>query len=230
MRAEERKQARALRQQGWPLRKIAQQVGCSKSSISHWIRDIELTTEQIQQLRLNQDRGRAKAANHPNAPKKYWARFRQSIIDSASGEISETYSRDILKLIGSALYWAEGAKTQPSTAVFTNTDPDMVKLMMRFFIECCGVPIKQFRGGVHIHPHLDVLSAQRYWAKISGIPLTQFHKPHLAVSSASRQKKDTLPFGTFRITVNDVRVRSKITGWIEGMCCWVAEGAVSSAG
>jgi predicted transcriptional regulator len=48
----ERDEARRLRrEEGLAIRVIAEQLGVSKSSVSVWTRDIELTEEQHEQLR-----------------------------------------------------------------------------------------------------------------------------------------------------------------------------------
>jgi len=100
----------------------------------------------------------------------------------------------------------------------------MIKLMMLFLKNICKVPKDKFRGKVFIHPHLDVKKAERYWSNVSGISLRQFNKPLLAISRSSRQKKDTLPMGTFSILIGDVYTCSKIKGWIEGLSNWAKEG------
>ncbi len=226
MRAKEREKARNLRLRGFSIREIAQKIQCAKSSVSGWVRDIPLTSEQIEHLKSNQDRGRAKAANHPNSSKHRWARIRQQIIDSAKNEVPQRCPSENLRLIGAALYWAEGYTASTHSFVFANSDANMIKLMMHFLIKVCKIPLNKMRGRVNIHPHLDVESAQRHWARVSGIPLRHFHKPLLAVSKASKQKRKTLPLGTFRIVVSDVVLCSKIKGWIEGIKNW----AISSVG
>lgn len=230
MKAEERKLARELRKQGWSLRAITKHVKCSKSAVSKWIGDIPLTAEQIAKLKSNQDKGRAVAANHPNSPKQKWGKIRKDIKDSATKEISSECSAALLKAVGSALYWGEGSKAGNNTVIFTNSDPNMVRLMMKFFKNICNVNDAKFRGGVQIHPHLNKEKAERFWSQISGIPLDQFHKTHLAVSRASKNKRDTLPLGTFKIVISDTRLQSKIKGWIEGMKKWSDIGALGSAG
>ena len=230
MKAKERKRARKFRRSGWSVRAIAKQIGCSKSSISKWVRDIPLTTEQIARLKSNQDKGRAKAANHPNSPKHVWAKMRNDIKKSASEEISLNYSLYILKIVGSALYWAEGSNSEINMVSFSNSDPYMIGLIMQFFKKVCKVPISKLRGVVHIHPHLDREKARRFWSRISGIPLKQFHKTQIAISRASKNKRDTLPLGTFKIVISDTRLKSKIRGWIEGIKRWVNIRADSSAG
>lgn len=220
MKVKEKEQARKFRLKGWSVRAIAKHAGCSKSSISTWVRDIELTTEQIKKLKSNQDRARAKAANHPNSPKNKWKRIREDIINKSSNEVRKDCSEEMLKYAGACLYWAEGYKASRSLFIFSNSDPVMIKLMIRFLKEIYKIHPDKLRGTVNIHPHLDIDGAQKYWSKISGIPLKQFHKPMLAVSRASKQKRKTLPLGTFRIVVSDVILCSKIKGWIKGIEIW----------
>lgn len=226
MRVKEIARARKLRAQGLSIREIVAKTKYPKSSISGWIRDISLTNEQISRLKSNQDKGRAKAANHPNSSRLRWAGIRQEAIDSAKKEIPAICSLDRLKLVGSALYWAEGYTATRNLFIFSNCNPTMIRLMMLFLRDVCNVPLARIRGGVNIHPHLNIKLATKHWSNISGIPVKQFHRPLLAVSKASKQKRKTLPYGTFRIVVSDVFLLSKIKGWIEGLKNW----ALSSVG
>src|SRR3989338_621457 len=221
MKTKERKLARVLRSQGLSLRAISAEVKCSKSTISRWISDIELTDAQIIQLKSNQDKGRAKAAKHPNSSMQKWERIRSAIRLGSKKEIPRKYSNELLKMIGAALYWAEGYKASRNEIIFANTDPSMIRLIMLFFRKICKVPESKFRGKVFIHPHLDVKQAEKYWSRIGMIALKQFNKPLLAISRASKRKRDTLPMGTFSIVIGDVYTCSKIKGWIEGLSSWV---------
>jgi hypothetical protein len=224
MKSEERKLARILRKQGKSLRFITAWVKCSKSAVSKWISDIRLTEEQIASLRSNQDRARAQAARHPNSSKQKWEKIRSAIRSSAEQDIPKRRSDEMLRVIGSALYWAEGYNASRNTVVFANSDPRMIKLMMLFFREICRVPSGKFRGKISIHPHLNISKAEGYWSKISGIPRKQFNKALIAVSRASQGKRDTLPLGTFRIIINDVYLCSRIKGWIDGLSRWTPVG------
>jgi hypothetical protein len=230
MKSIERAKAVVLRKEGFSVREIARETHCAKSSISTWVRGIPLTVEQIRRLDSNQDKGRAKAASHPNSPKCVWGRLRQEIKDSAAKEVSKEYSSGMLKILGASLYWAEGYKRSENMVNFTNSDPAMIALMMKFFRNICKVPEDKFRGGVHIHPHLDREAAVRFWMKVSGIPVKQFHRTQLCVSKASKHKMDTLPLGTFSIIICDVRLQSRIKGWIKGIEKWSDLGAISSVG
>ncbi len=229
MKEKARKIARELRSEGWSLRAIASEVQCSKSSVSKWIHDIPLTEDQIKRLKSTQDRRRANAANHPNSPKKKWERIRSEIISLAANDIPNRFTLIDLKIIGTALYWAEGYTASRNSIIFANADPRMIRLMMLFFRKVCKVPENKFRGKISIHPHLNIKRAERYWSKVSSIPLKRFNKPLLAISKSSQGKRDTLPMGTFRILIGDVYTCSKIKGWIEGFSNW-SKGADSSVG
>ncbi|MBI4992460.1 MAG: hypothetical protein HZB99_04565 [Candidatus Harrisonbacteria bacterium] len=213
MKFEEKKLAKELRTRGDSIKEIAKKLAVSKSSVSLWVRDIQLTKAQKQILS-------EKGVRKEIIEKRRVTRLinesirRRVIIDSAKQDISGLSKLELL-LIGSALYWAEGSKRSKGTVILSNGDPLMIKLMMRFFRENCGVPESKFRGYIHIHPHLDFKKAEIYWADISGIPLNQFYKTYRKPNISSKNKKDTLPFGTFDITICDTVLLLKIKGWIE---------------
>ena len=207
-------QAIALRQQGRSISEIASLLGAAKSSVSIWTKDIRLTTEQTAVL---------KAAPHsPSAiEKRRQARLvgeaakRDTITHQAFTEVGAISPRE-LWLIGTALYWAEGGKTQ-RTVRFSNGDPEMIQLMIRYFREVCCVPEEKLRGYIHIHDSLDHIAAEKYWSAISGIPVAKFYKTYRKPNPSSKGLRQTLPYGVFDIYVADVTLFLKIQGWIQGL-------------
>lgn len=210
----EKLKAQELRRQGHSLKEITKRLGVAKSSISLWVRDIELTSEQKMRL----------IANHTNAEvveRRRATRLRNElgkrnlVISNAQNEISRLSDKE-LWLVGTMLYWAEGGKTQ-SMVRFSNGDPEMIKIMMVFFKKICKVPKDKFRGYLHIHPHLDYKLAEKHWSKVSGISLDKFYKTYRKMIVSSRGKRDSLPLGTFDIYVCDANLLLKITGWTRGI-------------
>ncbi|MBU1178378.1 hypothetical protein KJ903_04130 [Patescibacteria group bacterium] len=211
----EKEKARKLRQLGWSLGQIKHKLDVSKSSVSIWVRDIKLTSEQKQELSKKGLKKEIIEKRRETRLRREKAK-RQIVIDRAKYEIKKP-SREDLKLIGIALYWAEGSKTQRGVVQFSNSDPLAVKVMMRFFKEVCKVPKEKFRGHIYIHPHLSIKRALGHWHKISRIPKDQFFKTSTQKSRASKNKKDSLPFGTFSIEICDTKLFLTIKGWIEGV-------------
>ena len=215
MKNKEKKLARDLRKKGWSMNEIKRKVKVSKSSVSLWVRDIELTRKQKQELSKKGIKKEVIEQRRITRLKREKVR-RQDIVDRAKNEIKSLKIKD-LNLIGISLYWAEGAKTRRSGVQFSNSDPRMIQLMIEFLMRCCNVSKKRLRGRVFIHPHLDIKKAEKYWQKISGIPLNQFYKPAIKQSKASKNKKDNLPFGTFNIQICNTELLLSLRGWSQGI-------------
>jgi len=212
MKAKEKLLAKKLRAKGWPINKIYRELGVSKAAVSVWVRNIELTNVQKEKIHRGRfsreviERARRTRLRNENAR-------RQVIIDTAKEDIKNLSQKDLF-LVGISLYWGEGGKTG-GVVRFSNSDPRLIQLMMKFLKEKCGVPRGKFRAHLHIHPHLDYKNAERYWAMVSGISLQQFYKTYRIPSKASKQKKDSLPNGTFDIYVCNKELLLKLQGWTE---------------
>ena len=212
MKVLEKEKARLLRKQGKSINQIVKESGLTKSSVSLWVRDIILTKSQKKRL---SERGRSIESIEKRRISRLFneQKRRQIIIDGAKKDYSNI-SLAQLKLIGIILYWGEGGKTQKTFRI-ANSDPSIIKIMMKFLRDVCGVKEDRFRGIIHTFAHADVEKTEKYWSNISGIPRSQFYKTYIKASSASLQKRKTLPHGTFDIYVCDIKLFLTIMGWIE---------------
>lgn len=208
----EKTKALKLRSQGHSIREISSTLGVAKSSVSVWVRDIVLTNEQVQSLKgkgyTNVAIEKRRASRLTSEEQK-----RRIIIDSAKKDIVSTSLYE-LKLMGTMLYWAEGGKTQ-RTVRFSNGDPKMIQIMMKFFRLVCMVPEHKLRGYIHIHPHLDHIKSEEYWSDITGIPVNQFFKTYRKINISSKNKRKTLPYGVLDIYILDTKLFFTITGWAD---------------
>jgi hypothetical protein len=216
MRLQEKILSRKLRKKGHSIREICKKTGFAKGSVSVWVRDIALTTEQKQILSEKGTKKEVIEKRRITRITKENVR-RQFIVDQAETNIKSLSKKDLF-IIGITLYWAEGRKAGRGIVSFSNSDPRAIKLMMRFFKEICKVPKEKFRGHIHIHPHLDYKKAEKYWSDISNIPLPQLYKTYRIPNKSSQNKKDTLPYGTFDIYICNTELFLKIKGWINGVC------------
>ena len=213
MKKEEQEQAQLLRKKGMSLNEIVREVGVSKASVSLWVRDIKLSDQQKKKLSTHGRSVESIEKRRINRINNTLKRHRV-IVDEAKEKIT-TLSKQELLLVGTALYWGEGGKTNRGMARISNADPKVIQFMMRFFKEICEVPPKKFRGHVHTFSHLNAENSERYWSRISGIPSEQFYKTYSKPSIASKGKRDSLPYGTFQIYVCDTTIFLTIKGWIE---------------
>lgn len=167
-----------MRRKGRSIKEIAEEVGVSPRTISGWVRDIVLTESQKQTLRDNQiaagHRGRMMGAEM-NRNKKL------ERIDSARTDavtLIPSLTPEALFYIGLGLYWGEGSKTESSSLAVTNSDPQVIRLMSRWFIECLEIGKERFMPRVFISDtHRDREEIiLKFWAKELDIPSTQFRK------------------------------------------------------
>lgn len=213
MKIVEKEKARILRKKGYSINQIMKETGFSKASISLWVRDIILTKKQRKGL---SERGRSLESIYRRRMSRLFneQRKRKIIIDEAKKDFNNISIRE-LKLIGIILYLGEGTKTQKGTVAVTNSDPDVIKIMLRFLREVCEVPENKLRGHIHTFTSANIEKTERYWSNLTGIPRKQFYKTYAKPSIASLQKRKTLPFGTFDLSVNNIKLFLTIMGWIE---------------
>jgi len=209
----------SYRKQGKSYNTISKRLGIPKSTLSTWLKNLKLPKQVREKLLTSAQRSWAKNIIRYNKKRSQIAIERSLRAQEKAAEDIQTLSARELKLVGTVLYWAEGYKKTRWTLVFCNSDPAIVRVMMRFFREVCKVPEKKFKAQVQIHPNVSEELAKCYWSKISNIPLKQFRKSLTRISKASKKKRPpkTLPYGTFRVIIMDVELVNRIKGWILGL-------------
>lgn len=183
---EVREQARTMRMQGESISVIASALGAAKSSVSEWVRDIELTEEQAAALqarqRHNAGQGRGSAENR----KRHYSRRERY---QNEGRMRARQG-DPLHLMGCMLYWAEGAKKRNSV-YFVNSDPEMHRLFMRFLRYEFGV--QPTDCSIYIQTHADkvddIRQIEDYWLALLDLPSSCLRKTHIKRSSGVRLHK-----------------------------------------
>ncbi|MEU6893429.1 helix-turn-helix domain-containing protein [Streptomyces sp. NPDC046557] len=218
-----RDRARALRLQGLTYDQIQTELGCSKSSVSLWVRDLPKVDH-----RTPQEQGR-------DAALKRWAfegprreAAREASIDAARAAVGGLSDRELF-LIGAALYWAEGSKSKPyrrsETATFINSDPGVIRVYLAW-LSLLGITPERLRFRVMIHETADVAGAELYWADFVGVQRSQLQRTTLKKHNPKTVRKNT---GTDYRGCLIVRVSASCDLYrrIEGTWCGIV-GAVDS--
>ncbi|MER6526698.1 hypothetical protein [Streptomyces sp. NPDC001508] len=183
-----RDKARELRLQGRTYDQIQLELGCSKSSISLWVRDLP---------RPEHRRSRKEAA--AIARKGWEARLRirdeerQHTKSAARESIGNLSTRELF-LAGVVLYWAEGAKdksySRRERLQFINSDPNVIILFLRW-LEVLGVERERLRFRLSIHESANVLDAEEFWAGLVGAEPSAFQKASLKKHNPKTRRKNT---------------------------------------
>ncbi len=208
-----------MRRQGKTYNEINRLLSIPKSTLSGWFEGLKIPPIIKRQLWSNNQKKWAESITNYN-------KKRALDIFNRNNEIQQRISQEIgrltrreLMLIGIALYWAEGDKKARWRCKFSNSAPEIIKIIMKFFRNICKVPENKFRAYVQIYPNIPEQKAKVFWSKISGIPLGQFDKTQTSISKSSKFKRlpNTLPYGTFSVRISDVNLINRIKGWILGL-------------
>ncbi|MGW0845200.1 hypothetical protein ACWD26_34725 [Streptomyces sp. NPDC002787] len=183
-----REKARELRRQGWTYNQIQAELGCSKSSVSLWVRDLPTPephrTPEEQRARMNAGLTRLRAEQ---------GRERQAVKQAAAAAVGGLSDRELF-LVGVGLYWAEGSKDKPyrrtEVLQFINSDPNMIRVFLRW-LALLDVTSDRLTLRVSIHESADVEAAEKYWADIAGVDVSALSKATLKKHNPRTARKNT---------------------------------------
>jgi len=210
MKLREKIKAIQLRKKGKSYKEIKEKITVSKGTLSVWLRDIKLTPGQEKRLYVELRRKYAYRGAKANQEKRI--RITKQIISKAKSEV-RSFIKNPLFLVGLMLYWAEGDKSDEQEVVkFTNSDPFLIMLMMRWFRKICKVPKNKFRIALHIHRLHCRKNIENYWSKLTNIPRRQFHKTQIKPTSL-KHRKNKLYNGTCAVVINNKNLFRRIKGW-----------------
>lgn len=211
------RQAVALRGQGLSYNEILAHVPVSRGTMSRWCSSIVLTSDQearIAEKHLDTPliKGLLERAAQDGINAKQWA---DQEVRRIKGYMHD--GKALLAFTGSLLYWAEGTKfgSKHKNVEFTNTDPRMIEIMMRFFREVLNVPDAKTKIVVRIGAKGDVESAKQHWLQITRLPPESLRTPELLTLTEKSKSLQKYPYGMCRIVVYDVSVARKIDAFIK---------------
>lgn len=215
--------AQKLRRQGKSYSEILSKILVAKSTLSLWLKEVGLSKHQNQKLtekkRLGQLRGALKR-------KTIRISAQQEIYAKSQKEIGALSKRE-LWLLGIALYWAEGSKEkeyQSGIGVrFSNSDPRMIVLFLRWLKRCCDVKSERVYFSVYIHAMYKnrTMEVRKYWSDMTKFPLTSFKQVYFKNHNVQTRRKNAgiLYNGLLRVNVrSSSELNRKITGWVIGIC------------
>jgi len=211
LRVHERNLARRLRVDGHSYAEIRAQIGpMSKSTLNRWLRDIQLTPEQQQRLvekaRMCGHSGRQKGALANRMARLERLREAKRVAEQTFPQLSS----NPLFPIGVVLYSCEGAKKQ-DTFAFVNSDPQLVRLMIKWLTEVCDVPATKIRARVYTHRYCDV-DPERFWQEVTQLPRAQFRRTIYKATPHAQPKNPSFK-GCCRLEVSGVQFLAMIKEW-----------------
>jgi transposase-like protein len=211
----EREHARRMRhEEGRSVKEIARLLGVSTSSVSHWVRGIELTDAQHAALQArNGLHERQRLARAAMAAK---ARARRAAAQQDGRQRAR--SLGYRYAAGCMLFWAEGSR-QRNKVVFTNSDPAMARFFVEFVREFFDISSDRLRLTCNLFADHEARQQEieNFWLRTLGLPRSCLCKSTVNHYSRYSQKKrrNKLPYGTCRIVVHSTEIAQTIYGSIQ---------------
>tara|TARA_Y100000034_G_scaffold134574_1_gene203380 strand:+ start:3907 stop:4599 length:693 start_codon:yes stop_codon:yes gene_type:complete len=211
----EQAQAVKLRLKGKSINEIAEAVGCSKGSISLWVKDVEISEAQ---MRLIEERGALKRAiggqNGADLNKAKYANLRTEYEKEGKKKAKE---KDWLHVAGCFLYWGEGSKSR-NTVSMANTDPCLLKLFVRFLRESlstddCDIKIDIIAYSSNGYSANDLID---FWTTELSLPKSCVRGVRFDTDKRKTSGKNPKhPYGMAAVVVNNTKSLCHIRGAIE---------------
>ncbi len=217
-----------LRLTGKSYTEINRILGVPKSTLSGWLKDLQLSDTARKRLNDLTKEGSLKGLIKRNKLQTQLAKEKAKVIRQAASSEIKKISKQELLILGVALYWGEGYKRpivkngverSYHPVSLSNSDPKLIAIFLRFLREICEVEENKIKAGLRIFKHHNSDQLLQFWSKLTRIPRERFEKFYYGVSKSSQGKRpfNILPYGTVQIRVNDTALFHKIMGWLEGI-------------
>jgi hypothetical protein len=191
------------------MREIERRLGVARSTVSLWVREIELTDQQRADLDAqgSSARSHARSTFYRAKRRRYQEEGRRA---ARAGEWLHT--------AGCMLFWAEGSKHR-NVVQIANSDPAVIVIFARFLRHYFDPPETALRVACNLFA--DHEERQReiedFWLATADLPRSLLTKS--SVNRFSRASKRTrinkLPYGTCRLTFHSTHAVQHIYGAIQ---------------
>jgi len=212
MKTDEQRRARELRALGWSIGEIERELHVSRSSVSLWVRNVELSPEANARLLWRAGLGPL------NSAERSIARARAARAEYQAAGRQRARIDDASYAVGCVLHWAEGDKTRNSVRI-ANSDPELLGLFVDFLRRHFNVRSDQI--AIHCNlfaDHIERRAAiEEFWLARLGLPGSSLRKSVVNTYSKHSQKKrqNKLPFGTCKVVVHSTAIQQTILGSIQ---------------
>ena len=192
-----------LRKQGKTYSEIKKnfRINTPKSTLCHWCKNVKLSKEsqnRIQKIIFNnREKARATALAVNKAKRE---EYLKSIFQRNGHLKMMLKNKDIAKVVLSILYLCEGSKSlERGSVMFGNSDPFIINLFLYLLRRCYNIYERKFRCTLQGRADQDVKKLEKFWSKITNIPLSQFYKARIDSRTIGKKSKNLNYKGVCRI-------------------------------
>lgn len=202
--------------EGLSYSEILQKVNVAKSTLSYWLRDIELNATQKNALQKRLQPKFALRVEH----------FREAMQKKRQDRNFGLYKKYLLKfkkisggaefISGLTLYWGEGDKKNRSRIGVANTDPKLILFFKKWLHSQFEISYNVMRGELHLYENMNIAKEEKFWQDTLSLPKAQFYKTQVRkLQKGSFSYQESFRHGTCSLYVLGVKKKEELMAAIE---------------
>lgn len=199
-----------LRKQGFSMNMIQRELGIAKSTVSLWIRSVQITRPGLLKLKGLSAQGRARSTHILRTRRIARDNILKDLVKEEVLKIS--LDENSIRLFCSCLYWAEGSKDTKRGMGFTNSDPSMITIFLKFLRSGFDIKEEKLGASLHLHEYHNRPLMLKFWSKVCAIPIDRikvYNKPNSGINI-----RPGYP-GCIKIHYNDVTLQRQLVFYYE---------------
>lgn len=176
------RKAKRLRKKGLSIPEISRACAISKSTALRYVKDVPIEADSLPRW-----------IDRRNASKIMSQRQKEIANGKAKALIGYPDKR-MLAIMGAALYWAEGSKSDFS---FSNSSPLMIEVFLHIMRSVFVVREEDIVISIRVYEDLQRKKCLAFWSGVTGIHLDK----NTSVGVLEGRKKGKLPYGMCRVRI-----------------------------
>jgi len=124
-----------------------------------------------------------------------------------------TPEEDHLKVMALGLYLTEGSIKHKHSVKFSNSNPGIVKIFIKFLKVICRVPANKIKASLIAYPDVNISEARKYWSVFLDLPVGQFTKTTVLKARNNGSAKRHSDVGTATLYVHNSKLLKIIKDW-----------------
>lgn len=204
-----KEKAKLLRKNGKTYKEIKEIIGYNmpKSTLSYWLKTVELPPFYKEKIRINNKINLEKARKLAKKVKLLKIEEKLKYIYNQNKYLSKIFiNRNVGKIVLSMIYFAEGGSGNRSSLMFGNSKQIMVEIFLHLLRNCYNIDENKFRCTLQCRADQDINKLEQFWSKITKIPLKLFYKARVDPRSVGKVTKNKDYLGVCRIDYYDVKI------------------------
>lgn len=198
--------AKKLRKEGRSLKEISDALNVSRSTVSLWMRNIQISPLAQQRILTRQKKGREAGVTKLRESREENLARIESLVDQLIPSLN--FSKEQCKGLCALLYGCEGSKREGGRIVFINSDPDLIRFFLLMFRKSFTLDESKFRALVHVHTYHNERKQVRFWSEITEIPKNQFTRSYRKINGGKNTRADYQ--GCVSIRYSDTNIQKEL--------------------